>query len=312
MITLSDLTKFAQENNILAGVTPAREFTELKEALSSPVPFVEYTADKRTDPRLTLENARSVVCIGCPYPENILTDRGISIAAAGTDYHTTVSKMLDKLQKTLDITGLCFADTGPLVDRYTAYLCGLGYYGKNGFIISEKFGTMFFIGYIISDKAFDSYSKPVSGSCGDCRKCLDACPYGAINGGKMDYVKCVSYLTQLKGKLTDEQMKMIGTQVYGCDICQLSCPKNRGKVKINLNEKDYTHFFYLTNKQFKEKYGHTGIFWRGRATIVRNAVIAHINTGGDKKDIEKFLTDQNEVLRYTAEKLLGRKKNTGE
>ena len=304
MINLSELKKFALENNILAGVTPAREFTELKEALSDPVPFVEYTREQRTDPSLTLENARSVVCIGCPYPESILTDRGISIAAAGTDYHTTVSQMLEKLQKSLDITGLYFTDTGPLVDRYTAYLCGLGYYGKSGFIINEKFGTMFFIGYIITDKAFDAYSEPVKGSCGDCRKCLDACPYGAINGGKMDHIKCVSYLTQIKGKLTAEQMKMIGGSVYGCDICQLSCPKNKDKIKITFNEKDYTHFFDLTNKQFKEKYGHTGIAWRGRATIVRNALIAHINTGGSKRDIERFLTDKNEVLSYTAKELL--------
>ena len=303
MIKLSDLNEFAKNNNIAAGVTPAREFGELRQALLRPVPFVEYTNEQRIDPRLTLESALSVVCISCPYPEDITTDRGISIAAAGTDYHTNVSAMLERLQKALDITGLAFTDTGPLVDRYTAYLCGLGYYGKNGFIISEKYGTMFFIGYIITDKAFDEYSSPVRGSCGDCRKCLDACPYGAINGKEMDFEKCVSYITQVSGKLSTQQMKMIGGRIYGCDICQLSCPKNKGRVKISLNEKDYKHFFTLTNKQFRQKYGHTGIYWRGRTTIVRNAVIAHINTNGDKKDIEKFLTDQNEVLRYTAEEM---------
>lgn len=305
MTEFSKLLDFAQENNIIAGVTPSRKFSELDKVLSRPVPFVEYTPRERMDPSITLEDARSVVCIGCPYPTEILTDRGISIAAAGTDYHTTVEEKLKKLQRELDITGLAFTDTGPLVDRYTAYLCGLGYYGKNGFIINEKFGTMFFIGYIITDRVFDRYSLPVNGSCGDCQKCLDACPYGAIKGQNknMDYEMCVSYLTQLKGRLTREQMRMIGGQIYGCDICQLSCPKNRGKIKIDLNEKDYKHFFSLTNMQFREKYGHTGIYWRGRATIVRNAIIAHINTGGDKRDIEKFLNDKNEVLRYTAEEL---------
>ena len=304
MQTMAALQQFAQQNNIIAGVTPARVFTELKAALSRPVPFVEYTLSERTDPSLTLENARSVVCIGCPYPRSIHTDKGISIAAAGTDYHTFVAQMLEKLLDTLKLTGLPFTDTGPLVDRYTAYLCGLGFYGKNGFIINEKFDSMFFIGYIITAEEFDTYSTPDGGSCKDCRKCLDACPHGAINGGPMDYEKCVSYITQIKGRLTDVQMKMLGTQVYGCDICQLSCPRNRGKADIFFGEKDYTHFFKLTNRQFKEKYGHTGIYWRGRATIVRNALIAHINTGGSKKDIEDFLNDKNDVLRYTAERLL--------
>ena len=304
MQTMAALQAFAEQNGIIAGVTQARVFTELDEVLSRPVPFVEYTKNERTDPKLTVPDAKSVICIGWPYPAEIETDRGISIAASGTDYHIFVSETLKKLQSELKINGAAFADTGPLVDRYTAYLCGLGYYGKNGFIINEKFGTMFFIGYIITDTEFDGYSLPVQADCGDCQKCLDACPYGAIGGSAMDFEKCVSYLTQIKGVLSDEQMKMIGGQVYGCDVCQLSCPKNKGRVKIELREKDYTHFFSMTNKQFKKRYGDTGIAWRGRATIVRNAVIAHINTGGEKKDIERFLTDKNEVLKRTAEKLI--------
>ena len=304
MRTLSELQAFAKQHGIIAGVTKARVFSELDEALSRPVPFVEFNKDERTDPRLTVPDARSVICIGCPYPCEITADRGISIAASGTDYHIFVAQKLEKLQTELRIKGAAFTDTGPLVDRYTAYLCGLGYYGKNGFIINADFGTMFFIGYIITNEEFDEYSSPVKDGCGDCRRCLDACPYGAINGGRMDFEKCVSYLTQIKGVLSDEQMKMIGGQVYGCDVCQLSCPRNKGRVKIDLREKDYTHFFSMTNKQFKKRYGDTGIAWRGRATIVRNAVIAHINTGGEKKDIERFLNDKNEVLKQTAEKLI--------
>lgn len=304
MRKISELRDYAAQNGIIAGVTKARIFSELESVLAKPVPFVEYSKNERIDPCLTVSGARSVICIGCPYPSEIAADKGISIAASGTDYHIFVSEELEKLQAGLKIEGEAFTDTGPLVDRYTAYLCGLGYYGKNGFIINENFGTMFFIGYIITNEEFDEYSSPVKGDCGDCRRCLDACPYGAIKGGSMDYKKCVSYLTQIKGVLSDEQMKMIGGQVYGCDVCQLSCPKNKGRVKIELKEKDYTHFFSMTNKQFKKRYGDTGIAWRGRATIVRNAVIAHINTGGEKKDIERFLTDKNEVLKRTAEKLI--------
>ncbi|MBQ6554681.1 MAG: DUF1730 domain-containing protein [Firmicutes bacterium] len=308
MITQKQLEEFAQQNNVIAGMTGARVFDELKKPLERKVPFVSYSLEERIDPALTLENAKTVICLGYPYPREITTDRGISIAAAGMDYHTLVMSALENLKAFLGIDGLAFADTGPLVDRYVAYLCGLGHYGKNGFIINEKFGTLFFIGYIITTDGAESYNTPQNGSCGDCRRCLDACPTGAINGGEMAYESCISCLTQIKGVLSREQMKSMRGQVYGCDVCQLSCPKNRGRLKINLRENDYTHFFELTNKQFREKYGSTGIAWRGRATIVRNAINAHINTGGSKEDIKIFLTDNNEVLRETAKILLDDKK----
>ena len=282
-------------------MTGARVFDELKKPLSRKVPFVNYSLEERIDPARTLENAKTVICLGYPYPKEIITDRGISIAAAGTDYHTLVMSALEKLKTFLGIDGLAFADTGPLVDRYVAYLCGLGYYGRNGFIINEKFGTLFFIGYIITTERAESYNEPQKGNCGECKRCLAACPTGAINGGEMAYESCISCLTQTKGVLSAVQMKSLRGQVYGCDVCQLSCPKNKDKIKISLRETDYRHFFELTNKQFKEKYGDTGIAWRGRATIVRNAIIAHINTGGGREDIEKFLDDGNEVLRRTAE-----------
>lgn len=304
MITRRQLNDFAEENNVIIGMTPARKFDELAAALARPVPFVNFPPETRMDPSLTFENAKTVICLGCPYPKEISAYRGISIAASGQDYHVFVRDGLDKLIAYLGVDGVAFSDTGPLVDRHVAYLCGLGYYGKNGFIINEKFGTLFFIGYIITSETADEYDVPVKNSCGDCRRCLDACPTGAINGGPMAYERCISCLTQIKGRLTAEQMKSMRGQVYGCDVCQLSCPKNAGKIKISLREKGYAHFFELTNKQFREKYGSTGIAWRGRATIVRNAMIAAANTGIDKEEIKRFLTDENEVLEYTAKTLL--------
>ena len=304
MITLKQLEEYAQQNDIIVGMTAARVFDELKKPLERKVPFVGYSLEERIDPARTLENAKTVICIGYPYPQEISADRGISIAASGEDYHTLVKSALEKLKTFLGIDGLAFSDTGPLVDRYVAYLCGLGYYGKNGFIINEKFGTLFFIGYIITAEGADNYSTPVKGSCGDCRRCLDACPTGAINGGEMAYESCISCITQRKGVLSKERMKRLRGRVYGCDVCQLSCPKNSGKIKISTRETGYEHFFDMNNRQFKEKYGNTGIAWRGRATIVRNAMTAFINTGGDKSKIEKFLADDNEVLKNTAKMLL--------
>ena len=297
------LDDFAKQNKVIVGMTRARRFEELDAETLKNVPFVNYTAEERMDPLRTLENAKTVICLGYPYPHEITIDRGISIAASGVDYHILVKNCLEKMMTELGINGLAFSDTGPLVDRHVAYLCGLGHYGKNGFIVNENFGTLFFIGYIITDEPADEYSVPSNGTCGDCRRCLDACPTGAISGKKMAYESCLSYLTQLKGKLTLRQMKSMGGRVYGCDVCQLSCPKNKGKIKITLREKGYAHFFDMSNKAFKEKYGSTGIAWRGRAAIVRNAVIAAVNTGIDKDKAEKFLNDENEVLRYTAETL---------
>ncbi len=237
MIKRAELKKFAKENNIIAGITPARKFDELKDALSEPVPFVTYTAQQRTDPSATFGAAESIVCIGCPYPAEIAADRGISIAASGVDYHKTVLEMLEKLKISVGINGPAFSDTGPLVDRHVAYLCGLGYYGENGFIINENFGSMFFIGYIIADDGADGYDMPTVGSCGECRICLDACPSGALSGGKAEYKKCISYLTQLKGEIdprTDEKHGRTGLRLR---CMSAFMPQKQGQNKNSTKRK---------------------------------------------------------------------------
>lgn len=306
MVSEKSVKAFAQQNNLVIGVTQARIFNELQPLLDVDVPFVNHTAEKRVNPFLTLPNAKSIICVGYPYPKTITVDKGISVAACGIDYHTLIMEEMEKLKAFLDIDGLCFSDTGPLVDRYIAYLCGIGFYGKNGFIINEKFGSLFFIGYILTDEDFDTYNTPLEKSCYGCDACIKACPTGAIriSENRMEYNTCISCITQIKGKLLPEQMEKISDcgSVYGCDCCQLSCPYNKDKIGIVCGEKDYLHFLSLTNKQFKQKYGTTAIAWRGNNTIKRNAIIAIAGSGDEAaiKDLLPFTKSENETLAYTA------------
>ena len=116
-------------------------------------------------------------------------------------------------------------DTGPLVDRNLSYTSGMGYYGKNTLMISEEYGSYFFIGYIITDLDIEK-DKILKSQCGSCTRCLKYCPTGALEGPyKLNPKKCISYLTQTKEKIPYELRESMGAKIYGCDTCQDVCPK---------------------------------------------------------------------------------------
>lgn len=310
------LQEFAKKENIIAGVGSAEAFDELKLYLKNKVvPFVNYTVEERTEPKLIMESVKSIVAIGLSY--NVVYSRikdsavrgNMSAGAVGTDYHIEVTEKLKKLKE--EIIPWCeykiFADTGPLSDRDVAIRCSLGSRGKNGCVINSKIGGMFFIGYMLTDIEFDRWEakKGEEVLCGDCDRCIKACPNGAIDDGICDYSKCISYITQKKGVLTDREYESLGRQIYGCDVCQRVCPYNKEYEK---GESEYAYpdicrLLKMSNKEFKKIYGNTAAGWRGKRTLQRNA-IAVLGNMGDKRAVyiaEEFLLNENEDLRSAAE-----------
>jgi len=208
--------------------------------------YMRNHVEKRTDPRLLVENAKSVISVLLNYfPEKPLHAEDqykISKYAYGTDYHFVLK---DKLKVLLSfIEELCgkrtariFVDSAPVLDKRWAQKSGLGWIGKNTCLITKEQGSFFFIGEIIIDLDLD-VDKPIEDYCGSCTKCLNACPTNALVAPyRLDARKCISYLTiENKNEIPEHYKNSFNKWIYGCDICQDVCPWNKKAIPTLIPE----------------------------------------------------------------------------
>ena len=264
------------------GVVRARVFTELSDFLKKrgQTPMTTPDIRRRTDPFLIMPGARSiVVCLMSYYAG---ADAGnLSKYARGEDYHAVMGRALGELKRLIEGCGYqaeCFCDSGDLNDRYLAYLAGLGFFGKNGFLIHPVYGTYTVIGYIVTDCPL-AESSPLKNSCLGCGECIRHCPGGAIGeDGSFCCEKCASYITQKKGELSREEKGIIEKSgyIWGCDICQDVCPHNKNaKMTENPEFSEYLcknlHIDgSMSNRAFRKMYKNRAYSWRGKGVIVRN------------------------------------------
>jgi epoxyqueuosine reductase len=152
-----------------------------------------------------------------------------------SDYHKVLLKRMKALEARLreecgQFEARCFVDTGPVVERSLATAAGLGWTGKNTCLIHPKLGSYGFLAVLLTSLEFDEEKTlTVPDRCGSCRRCLDACPTGALIAPyQMDAGRCIAYLTiEHRGAIAEAAMEGVGRQVFGCDICQDVCPWNR-------------------------------------------------------------------------------------
>ena len=193
--------------------------------------------DKRLDPRLLVDDAKTVVSLLLNYyPEKKQHPESpkISKYAYGEDYHTVIKDKLKELIQFLkenigDVNGRAFVDSAPVMDKVWAEKSGLGWIGKNSNLIHPKEGSFFFIAELIIDLEIEP-DGPMKDYCGTCTKCIDACPTEAIvQPYVVDGSKCISYLTiELKDEILPSEFKgKMDNWMFGCDICQDVCPWNR-------------------------------------------------------------------------------------
>ena len=198
--------------------------------------YMENHFDKRLDPTLLVEGAKSVVSLLYNYfPEKQQTTDTYKISkyAYGKDYHYVIKDKLKKLMAILqeeigEINGRIFVDSAPVLEQAWAAKSGLGWVGKNTNLITKKTGSFYFIAELIIDLELD-YDTPVTDHCGSCTACIDACPTQAIVEPYMvDGSRCISYFTiELKNEIPLEMKGKFDDWMFGCDICQDVCPWNR-------------------------------------------------------------------------------------
>ena len=250
----------------------------LKSGFQGGMAYMANHFDMRLDPRLIVPGARSVVSLAFNYfPDQNQPDSApykISKYAYGIDYHEIIREKLNVLsgflrQSAGDINIRSFVDSAPVLERAWAVHAGIGWIGRNSMLISRRNGSFFFLAELITDLelAFDA---PFGGNyCGDCRRCVEACPTGAISDFKIDASKCISYLTiELKDELSPAPKGSYDKWIFGCDICQDVCPWNRfstphaepGLVPLaGLLELDAAGWEQMTDDLFSQVFRHSAI-----------------------------------------------------
>lgn len=200
--------------------------------------YMENYFDKRLDPRLLVEGAKSIVSLTLNYySEEKQWDEHapkISKYAYGMDYHAVIKEKLQELMHFIrenigEVDGRCFVDSAPVMDKAWAQKAGLGWRGKNSNLISKQAGSFFFLAELIIDLDLE-YDNPFpTDHCGSCTRCIDACPTNAIVAPyNVDGSKCISYLTiELKNEIPTEFKGKMDNWMFGCDVCQDVCPWNR-------------------------------------------------------------------------------------
>ena len=232
----------------VCGVAPAGDRRELEffrewlaRGYAGEMQYLHRSADKRADVRHVLPSVQSVICLGTVYN----TDKPLSIDrppaeariaryAWGDDYHDVIGQRMERLLEWMrDRAGTPFdarayVDTGPVQERVYAQYAGIGWIGKNTCVINQGLGSWIFLSEILCSLPLAA-DAPAVDHCGSCRRCLDACPTGAIvEPYVLDATRCLSYLTiELKGPIPEELRESVGAHAYGCDICQDVCPWNR-------------------------------------------------------------------------------------
>lgn len=260
------------------------------------------------DPKALLPEVRSIISFAVPYKKRARIYRKgfgqVASYAFGEDYHLTLPRIAEKIAKTLGGNYKIYSDSVPLLERPLAASSGLGFIGKNTLLIRPGIGSYFFIGEILTDQELEPTKVAFKG-CSTCSRCISNCPTEAIvEPYQIDARKCISYLTIEKGGFLNlHERAMIGEWVFGCDVCQETCPFNHKDGEEEGSIKLAELLSIRTNREFKERYGATAFMRARRSGLLRNALYVAAN-----QEYEAILPlvealaefDESPIVRLTA------------
>ncbi|HEU5163501.1 MAG TPA: tRNA epoxyqueuosine(34) reductase QueG [Thermoanaerobaculia bacterium] len=253
----------------------------------------------RKDPAARYPWARSVIAISIPYeperppaPEGTIA-RHIARYALGDDYHEVLDAILRDVEEIVAAADPAsktwrYVDTGPLSDRSLAAQAGLGWIGKNGMLIDPDHGSFFFIGLLVTSLPLDIDPMEVADRCGECTRCLDACPTNAILPGRLvDANGCISHATiEQRGAIPEAVKGNLAGNLFGCDICQEVCPWNGAappghpafRAREAYRATPVSDLLRMPQESFSTLFRRSAIKRAKRAGMMRNAVLL---SGGD-------------------------------
>ena len=253
MFYLQQIKELAREVGFdLCGVAQCTNFEEEKRFLegwiergfASSLDYLKRNIDRRADAATLVEGAKSVIVCGMAYKNHISEGypeghkAKVASYACTTDYHLTIKQMLFNLCERLkehrpELSARCFVDSAPIFEKRYAVEAGLGWIGRQSLLVTPQFGSFVLLGEIVTSEECDHYDKPlVSVGCGECRRCVEACPNGAVKERYIDTSRCISCAT-IERPSEGEKTPLHGW-IFGCDECQSVCPYNR-KAPLSTN-----------------------------------------------------------------------------
>ncbi len=280
----------------LCGVARVRRFDDdaeffgrwLDAGYDSSLDYLRRNAEKRFDASALVEGVRTVVVCAVNYRNALLGgypdgfDAKVASYACAADYHTTIRSMLHRAFEALQgqcpsLRGRAFTDSAPLLEKRYAVEAGLGWIGRQSLLVTPRFGTCVLLGELLLDAECDRYDAPMQGvGCGTCRRCVDACPNGAVRERHIDTSRCISCATIER---RNPSLPLHGW-IFGCDECQSACPFNvRTEEYANAAfepvfdplQMDAGAWLALSDEEFSARFSSTPLLRSGLSRIKENA-----------------------------------------
>jgi epoxyqueuosine reductase len=322
-VTEGELDRLARELEIdVVGAAPVGPYEETERhirerrarGLFARMRFTMAQPEVSCHPETLLAGARTVVsaalCYYAPRPARG-SDEGALPRYAWKDHYSELREKLERLGERIGGRYRVLVDENQHVDREAAARAGVGFYGKNTLLITRRFGSWVVLGTLVTDREVEARA-PLELDCGSCTRCIDACPTGALDDpGVLDSTRCLSYWSQAPGAIPEEYRTELGTQVYGCDICQDVCPWNRGVEKRRRNEPiadgaepfvSLREWLEAPDEELRGRYDRLYFPRNDPKYLRRNALVAAGNSGECElaDAVTRYEGHPDELLRETA------------
>ena len=282
-----------------AGPEPIDEVKILKDWIGAKyygdMIWIEKSFNERINPKILYPDVKTIISCGINYfhkysQSNKFEIGKISRYALGEDYHIVLKKKLKDLfnyikKEIKSVDGKIYIDSSPVLEKIWAEKAGIGWIGKNSLLTTREVGSWIFLGEIFLNIPLDYNEPHTHNYCGNCNRCINACPTGAIvKPYTINAKKCISYLTiEHKGEIPENLKRKIGMWIYGCDVCQEVCPWNRFSKETNETRflpdqnipiTNLNEFDNMNEKEFNKKFKNSPIKRIKLSGLRRNVKIA--------------------------------------
>jgi epoxyqueuosine reductase len=318
-----ELDRIARELGIdVVGAAPVGPYEETERhirerrarGLFAGMRFTMAQPEVSCHPETLLPGARTVVsaalCYYAPGPEPA-SDEGVLPRYTWKDHYAELRDKLERLGQGIGGRYRVLVDENQHVDREAAARAGVGFYGKNTLLITRRHGSWVVLGTVVTDAEIEARA-PLELDCGSCTRCIDACPTGALDEpGVLDSTRCLSYWSQAPGSIPEEYRAELGSQVYGCDICQDVCPWNSGVGKRRAGEPlpagsepvvSLREWLETSEEELRVRYDRLYFPRNDPKYLRRNALIAAGNSGDQSlaESVGLYEDDPDEMVREHA------------